>query len=58
MIAILMLGARLDQPLVCLVLHVDASASMLDYAQESGHAECNDLPARSLIILTNDWTVS
>ena len=54
MIATSALGARLDQPSVCLVLHVDALAGMLNYAQESGHAECDDLLARSLIILTDD----
>ena len=54
MIATLALGARLDQPVVRLVLHVDALAGMLDYAQESGCAGHNGLPARSLIILTDD----
>ena len=58
MIATSALGAGLNQPLMHLVLHVDTSASMLNYAQESECAGHNDLPARSLIILTDDWTVS
>lgn len=47
-----MLRARLDQPSVRLVLHENTSAGMLNYAQKSKHAECDNLSVRSLIILT------
>lgn len=54
MITTSVLKAMLDQPSVCLVLHMNALTGMLNYAQNSRCAECNDLPARSLIILTDD----
>jgi hypothetical protein len=52
------LGAGVDYPSVREVLHVDAPSGLLDYAQETGRAGRDQLPARCNVLLAERWRVS
>ena len=58
MIATTALGAGIDYPNVRGIIHVDAPAGLLDYAQETGRAGRDGLHAECLVLLTDGWIVS
>ncbi len=45
LVATAALSAGLDYPSICLILHVDAPGGLVDYAQETGRAGRDGLPA-------------
>lgn len=50
-------GAGVDYPSVRCVIHVDAPAGLLDYAQETGRAGRDGLHADCITLLAKNWNV-
>ena len=51
-------GAGIDYPSIRRIIHLGPAFGLLDYAQETGRAGRDNLPAVCLILLPENWTIA